>query len=96
MTVGDGIRLKDCFAHAEIYKGSKTNHFRSISSKTGVPVNQMLFLDNEYGNCQTVARIGVTVLYTPEGVKRADFEDAIAKFPAPGQVLGPRKRSGYW
>ena len=48
------------FGHREIYKGCKSGHLRTIAKKTGVPLEDMLFLDNEYGNCETVAGIGVT------------------------------------
>ena len=78
-----------------ICAGSKTLHLRAISKKTGVPLEDMIFFDNEYGNCETVAGIGVTVLYTPEGVTREGFEEALKKFPAPGQILGPKKRRGW-
>ena len=47
----------------------------------------MLFLDNEMGNCKSVAAIGVTVAYTPEGVKADVWERALAAFPAPGKII---------
>ena len=68
---------------------------KTISSKTGVALKDMIFFDNEYGNCRTVAGIGVTVLYTPDGVTRKGFEEAMEKFPAPGEILGPKKKYGW-
>lgn len=79
-----------------VFQGSKANHLRTISKKTGVQLKDMMFLDNEWGNCQTVAGIGVTVLYTPDGVFKKDLEEALKQFPAPGQVLGPKRKRGYW
>ena len=43
------------------------------------------------GNCQTVAKIGVTVVYTPKGVTQDLFDEAISKFPSPGQIIGKRR-----
>ena len=34
----------------------------------------MIFFDNQTNNCQTVSRIGVTVVYTPDGVTRQLFQ----------------------
>jgi hypothetical protein len=34
----------------------------------------MIFFDNQTNNCHTVAGIGVTVVYTPDGVTRAAFQ----------------------
>lgn len=95
--VGNGFFLRDVFDPNldEIYKASKSSHLRTIAKKTGVSLKDMIFFDNEYGNCKTVASIGVTVMYTPEGVTRQNFEEALQKFPASGQVLGPKSR-GYW
>ena len=83
------------FSHQEIYKGSKAGHLRTIAKKTGVPLEEMVFFDNEYGNCQTVAGVGCTVLYTPDGVTRQGFEEVLREYPAPGKIVGPKKR-GYW
>ena len=44
------------------------------------------------GNCQTVAKVGVSVVYTPKGVTRSLFEEAMTKFPFPGQIIGKRRR----
>ena len=52
----------------EIYKGSKSGHLREIARKTGIGLGEMVFFDNEPGNCRDVANIGVTSVYTPEGV----------------------------
>jgi len=63
---GANLKLKDALkGPLEIYKGSKAGHLKTISKKTGIPLSQMIFYDNEYGNCQTVAGVGVTVMYTP-------------------------------
>jgi hypothetical protein len=33
----------------------------------------MIFFDNEHGNCQTVAAVGVTVMYTPVNINARFF-----------------------
>ena len=82
--------LKDVIQIYEIHKGSKSGHLTTISQQTGIPFSDILFLDNERGNCKTVAKLGVTVAYTPDGVTEEAWTEAIDKFPAPGQIFGPR------
>ena len=91
--IGDKFKLKDIFDPnlTEIYKGSKSGHLKEISKKSGCALEDMIFFDNEWGNCQTVARIGVTVVYTPKGVTRQLFQEAIEKYPSPGNIIGKRK-----
>ena len=91
--VGEKYKLKDIFDQnlTEIYKGSKSGHLREISKKSGYSLEEMIFFDNEWGNCQTVAKIGVTVVYTPKGVTRHLFQEALDQFPAPGHIIGKRK-----
>ena len=71
----------------EIHKGNKQGHLRSISERTGIPLTEMLFLDNERGNCVDVAALGVTVAYTPSGVTAGAWEAALARFPSPGEII---------
>ena len=65
----------------EIHKANKRAHLTSIAERTGIELSEMLFLDNEYGNCQDVSSIGVTVAYTPDGVTRDAWETALESFP---------------
>ncbi len=69
--IGDGHVVGDVFSHVEIYKASKARHLKEISKKTGVPLNEMIFYDNQMNNCHAVAGVGVTVMYTPDGVTRS-------------------------
>ena len=64
----DGVTLKDIVTVEEIHKGSKAGHLQNISDQTGIPLKEMIFFDNEKGNCTTVAQLGVTVVYCPKGV----------------------------
>ena len=91
--------LKDIFApnYIEIYKSSKDNHLKSIQEKCeeGISFKDMIFFDNQYGNCQTVAKLGVTVVYTPDGVTRKAFDEGVNAFPAPGEIIGPKRRQQW-
>lgn len=81
----------DCM---EIYKASgKDKHINTIAQKTGIDVKDMIFFDNQTNNTSCVAGMkGPTVVYTPDGVTRALFEEGLAAFPAPGKVVGPTSR----
>jgi magnesium-dependent phosphatase 1 len=93
---GDGVRMADVFRPdcCEIYNANgKDNHIRAIAEKTGVDPKEMIFFDNQTNNTSCVAKMkGPTVVYTPEGVTRALFEEGLAAFPAPGRVVGPKAR----
>lgn len=67
---------------------SKMDHFRRIHQQTNVPMEDMVFFDNEFGNCESVASMGVTVGYTPGGVTKKIFDATLHAFPAPvGSVV---------
>jgi len=73
----------------EISYDSKIQHFERISSATGVPMESILFFDNEAGNCRSVSRQGVSVCHCPNGVTREAFDKAIECFPCTwGEVIG--------
>jgi magnesium-dependent phosphatase 1 len=95
--IGAGLKLSDVFDknNIEIYKRSKDHHLREIANKTGVALEEMMFFDNQTNNCQTVSRIGVTVVYTPDGVTRQAFQEGLDKYPAPGEIIGPKSRGHY-
>jgi len=92
--IGDNLTLKDVFDkdNIEIYKRSKNHHLKAIAEQTGVDLKDMIFFDNQYGNCETVAGVGVTSVYTPKGVTRQAFQEGLAKFPSPGQIIGPKRQ----
>jgi magnesium-dependent phosphatase 1 len=73
----------------EIAHDQKTRHFERISQATGVALENMLFFDNEAGNCRTVSKLGVSVCYCPNGVTRDAFNRALECFPCSlGQIVG--------
>ena len=49
----------------------------------------IVFFDNEAGNCKQVQKLGVTSVYTPRGVTYEAWQNAIQNFPS-NRVLGPK------
>ena len=75
----------------ELAYDSKVSHFeRILQNASGKPKYQdCLFFDNELGNCQQVAKLGVTVCYCPRGVTKEDWDSAIQNFPCTnGKIIG--------
>ncbi|KAI2495099.1 hypothetical protein MHU86_19413 [Fragilaria crotonensis] len=85
-----GKTLKDAISGPwEISVDSKTNHFQRLAKRTGIALQDMVFFDNESGNCRSIARLGVTVGYCPDGVKREIWANTMAAFPkTDGSVIG--------
>ena len=85
----DDFALGDAFSVVEIAKDSKVAHFQRIAEKTSVGFEDMVFFDNELGNCRQISMLGVTVGYCPEGVDDAIWRAALDAFPAPaGEIVG--------
>lgn len=79
----DTFALIDVFqGPIEIGAGSKVGHFEKISKKTGIPMKDILFFDNERGNCNDVSKLGVSVAYCPDGVTKKVWDKALEAFPA--------------
>lgn len=78
----------------EIEKDSKVDHFRRIHIETGIEYEDMLFFDNEFGNCEKVASLGVSVVYCPSGVTRKVWDMGIfEEFPrSDGTVINGDQR----
>jgi magnesium-dependent phosphatase 1 len=65
----------------------KVLHFERLSEQTNIPLEQMMFFDNDIGNCKSVSRMGVTVgLAAP--LTRTIFERTMAKYPVKWGVVG--------
>ena len=78
----DDMVLGDCFDAREITKESKSSHFRRLKEKYACDYEDMLFFDNEYGNCREISQLGVTVAFSPDGVTGDVWADALAAFPS--------------
>ena len=72
----------------EISHGSKVNHFQNIQRTTGIDYNEMVFFDNEYGNCEQISeQLGVIVGYCPRtGVTKEIWDKTL-------QAYDTRRRS---
>jgi len=64
----------------EIYKGSKRKHLTQIKQTAGVEFHEMLFIDNEYGNIQTVSELGVPSYHCPQGLTLRAWQEALQLF----------------
>jgi len=84
---GSGVFINDVVQVEEINKGNKRSHFRQLAETTGIALEDMLFFDNERGNCVDVADLGVTVAYVPDGVTAGAWEQSIDRFPEPGAIF---------
>lgn len=74
----------------ELAKDSKLQHFERILKNAGsnIKMEDILFFDNEMGNCRQVASLGVTVCYCPDGVTTREWDLSISKFPVNnGQII---------
>jgi len=49
----------------EMIQEPKIHHFQRIAKVCNVSMEDIVFFDNEFGNCQSVASLGVTVGYCP-------------------------------
>ena len=78
----DDMVLGDCFDAREITKESKSSHFRRLKEKYSCSYEDMLFFDNEYGNCREISQLGVTVAFSPDGVTGDVWAEAIQAFPS--------------
>ena len=76
--------LQDVIDNAivEISSGSKVQHFQNIQLTTGVDYKDMIFFDNEYGNCEQVSKqLGVLVGYCPKtGVTKQIWDATLSAF----------------
>jgi magnesium-dependent phosphatase 1 len=71
----------------EMQFDSKIEHFHRIAQETNIAMEDMVFFDNEYGNCESVAGLGVTVGYCPGGVSKDIWQAALEAFPAKRGVV---------
>ncbi|XXQ37240.1 Magnesium-dependent phosphatase-1 [Plasmodiophora brassicae] len=83
MEVRPGIALKRLFTYECISKSAKTEHFRALNRKTGIPFSNMVFFDNEPGNIRLVSQLGVHCILTPDGVKHSHWQQAMSRLQNP-------------
>lgn len=73
--------LGACFGDlVEIHFDNKKHHLRRLHQSTKIPYDEMVFFDNEYGNIRSVSTLGVTCIYTPDGMERKHWDEAKTTF----------------
>lgn len=80
LTIHDGKTLTACIDHIEIGFHDKKWHFQRLKQKTGIEYEEMVFFDNEWGNIVSVKQLGVKCIYTPEGMTREAWHEALQLF----------------
>jgi magnesium-dependent phosphatase-1 len=66
---GECVNLESIFnGPIVLSKEEKVDHFRRIAKESDIDFSDILFFDNEYRNCESVARLGVSAVYCPQGV----------------------------
>ncbi|KAF1778410.1 Magnesium-dependent phosphatase-1, eukaryotic type [Phytophthora cactorum] len=56
-----------------IYPRNKRVHFEQLKKDSGIPYEDMLFFDNEYGNVHDIQKLGVTCAYCPQGLTEGSW-----------------------
>ena len=80
LTADDGKTLAACFDHIEIGFDDKKWHFQRLKKATGIDYECMAFFDNEMRNIRSVQELGVKCVYTPDGMTREAWFQAMNMF----------------
>ena len=77
--VKEGVSMMDVVTEdlAEIYKGSKRDHFKALQKKTNIAFERMCFFDDDMSNIRDVRTLGVHCFHTPNGVTRKIFSQGL-------------------
>lgn len=78
----DDATLKDCFEdriEIDCYN-DKTHHLKRLHQQTGIAYKDMCFFDNEHWNVECVRKLEVESIYTPDGMTRSAWKDALKVF----------------
>ncbi|KAK3284815.1 hypothetical protein CYMTET_7559 [Cymbomonas tetramitiformis] len=79
--VGDSITMDQVARPLqEIFPGKKTTHFKNLHETSRIPLADMIFFDNEHRNCKDVSALGVTCVYTPDGMTKRNWEEGLKTF----------------
>mmetsp|Transcript_22256 Transcript_22256/g.30492 ORF Transcript_22256/g.30492 Transcript_22256/m.30492 type:complete len:176 (+) Transcript_22256:163-690(+) len=81
LTFPGGEPLKLCADSSQIFKANKQVHFRKLKEQyPTIEFQDMLFFDNEYGNIQSVSKLGVKCIYCPSGMTQDVWEEGLRHF----------------
>lgn len=82
MNLSDDLVLEDVFSFIEIYRRDKDRHFHALNKKTGIDYCDMIFYDNQMNNHEIVKKLGVTCVFTPDGLDKKLFQKSLGNFPS--------------
>ncbi|KAK1301108.1 hypothetical protein QJS10_CPB13g00208 [Acorus calamus] len=76
------LGLQSMFVAQEIFSSwtHKTEHFQRIHRRTGVPLNSMLFFDDEDRNIEAVSKMGATSILVGNGVNLEKLRQGLSNF----------------
>ena len=74
------LGIADLFDYKEIFPASKVTHFTNLHEASGIPLNKMLFFDDEMRNIYEVGRMGVTAVFVENGMTMELFEEGLKKW----------------
>ena len=78
--LGSSMTLKSVCDFEEIYKANKQRHFISLKDRSGCEFSEMLFFDNERGNCTQVGTLGVKCVFCPDGLTAEAWREGMLMF----------------
>mmetsp|Transcript_24904 Transcript_24904/g.36486 ORF Transcript_24904/g.36486 Transcript_24904/m.36486 type:complete len:195 (-) Transcript_24904:193-777(-) len=82
LKLDDGTTLAECFGDRIVIDcyNDKTHHLEQLRKQTDIPYDDMCFFDNEHWNIQCVQGINVHSIYTPDGMTKKAWRDALKHF----------------
>lgn len=72
--------LQSIVDYEAIYPRNKRVHFEQLKKDSGIPYEDMLFFDNEYGNVHDIQKLGVACAYCPQGLTEGSWIQGMEAF----------------
>lgn len=80
--------LGDVVKNIIIDQRNKKEHIKEHCKNLNINnFEDIIFFDNERGNCDSVASLGCTVIYCPDGLTKKVWEEGLKQFPNKGKVV---------
>ncbi|KAL3661993.1 hypothetical protein V7S43_012800 [Phytophthora oleae] len=76
------MSLQSIVDYEAIYPRNKRVHFEQLKKDSGIPYEDMLFFDNEYGNVHDIQKLRVTCSYCPQGLTEGSWIQGMEAFQA--------------
>jgi magnesium-dependent phosphatase 1 len=79
------FNIRNLFSYVEIFPADKKQHFTKLRSASSIDFQDMLFFDDardgKFGNCMSVAELGVLSVHCPCGLQSIDlFQTALLRY----------------